>query len=84
LTTLSDPTTATMNSILLLLATLLSCSSAFAPAAVSTRTSFTLSMVEETKAAPLVSGEELEIMLTEWDQPLVVDAYATYVKSIPL
>jgi hypothetical protein len=40
-------------------------------------------MVEETKAAPLVSGEELEIMLTEWDQPLVVDAYATYVQSSP-
>jgi hypothetical protein len=34
-------------------------------------------MAEE-KAAPLVSGEQLEIMLTEWDQPLVVDAYATW------
>lgn len=33
---------------------------------------------EETKAAPLVSGEDLEMMLTEWDQPLVVDAYATW------
>jgi hypothetical protein len=28
--------------------------------------------------AKLVSGEELEVMLTEWDQPLVVDAYATW------
>mmetsp|Transcript_6989 Transcript_6989/g.9086 ORF Transcript_6989/g.9086 Transcript_6989/m.9086 type:complete len:174 (-) Transcript_6989:270-791(-) len=32
----------------------------------------------EEKAAPIVTGEELEIMLTEWDQPLVVDAYATW------
>ena len=35
-----------------------------------------LSMAE--KAAPNVSGEDLEKMLTEWDQPLVVDAYATW------
>ena len=33
---------------------------------------------EETKEAQLVSGEELEVMLTEWDAPLVVDAYATW------
>jgi hypothetical protein len=32
----------------------------------------------EEKAAALVTGEELERMLTEWDQPLVVDAYATW------
>jgi len=36
-----------------------------------------LSATEE-KAAPLVSGEELERMLTEWDEPLVIDAYATW------
>lgn len=30
------------------------------------------------KAAPSVTGEELEIMLTEMDQPIVVDAYATW------
>ena len=30
------------------------------------------------KIAKQVTGEELEIMLTEWDQPLVVDAYATW------
>jgi hypothetical protein len=35
-------------------------------------------MSEEAKAAPLVSGEDLEVMLTEWDQPLIVDAYATW------
>eukprot|EP00525_Craspedostauros_australis_P008910 CAMPEP_0198116428 /NCGR_PEP_ID=MMETSP1442-20131203/12245_1 /TAXON_ID= /ORGANISM="Craspedostauros australis, Strain CCMP3328" /LENGTH=176 /DNA_ID=CAMNT_0043774241 /DNA_START=111 /DNA_END=641 /DNA_ORIENTATION=+ len=32
----------------------------------------------EEKAAPLVSGEQLEMLMTEWDQPLVVDAYATW------
>lgn len=33
---------------------------------------------QEVKAAPLVSGAELEVMLTDWDEPLVVDAYATW------
>jgi hypothetical protein len=32
----------------------------------------------EEKAAPMVTGEELEKMLTEWDEPLVIDAYATW------
>jgi thioredoxin len=35
-------------------------------------------MATEEKAGPMVSGEELEIMLTEWDEPLIVDAYATW------
>ena len=30
------------------------------------------------KAAIEVTGEELEVMLTEWDTPLLVDAYATW------
>jgi hypothetical protein len=30
------------------------------------------------KAAPMVTGAELEIMLTEWNEPLVIDAYATW------
>jgi thiol-disulfide isomerase/thioredoxin len=30
------------------------------------------------KAAPMVTGEQLEMMLTEWDTPLVVDCYATW------
>jgi hypothetical protein len=29
-------------------------------------------------AGPLVSGEQLEMMLAELEQPLVVDAYATW------
>lgn len=32
----------------------------------------------EEKAAPIVTGEELEFFLSEWDMPLVVDAYATW------
>lgn len=29
-------------------------------------------------AAPSISGEELETMMTEWDTPMVIDAYATW------
>ena len=36
------------------------------------------SLNAEDKVARDVSGEELEIMLTEWDQPLILDAYATW------
>ena len=32
----------------------------------------------EEKVAQDVTGEQLELMLTEWDQPLIVDAYATW------
>ena len=39
---------------------------------------FAMAETSEDAAAPLVSGEELEVMLTEFDQPLVVDAYATW------
>jgi hypothetical protein len=33
---------------------------------------------EEVKVAKQVTGEELEMMMAEWDMPLVVDAYATW------
>jgi hypothetical protein len=36
---------------------------------------------EEVKAAPMVSGEQLEMMLQEWDTPIVIDAYATWCVS---
>ena len=56
--------------------------SAFAPVTPYTsKTSTTttqLQMAEEIKAAPMVTGEQLETMLQEWDTPLVVDAYATW------
>ncbi len=55
--------------------------SAFVSVAPYTSKTFTttqLKMAEEVKAAPQVTGEELEGMLQEWDMPLVVDAYATW------
>ena len=33
---------------------------------------------DEEKAAPLISGADLEMMLQDLEQPLVVDAYATW------
>lgn len=33
---------------------------------------------DEDKAGPLVSGEELEVLLQGLTQPLVIDAYATW------
>jgi hypothetical protein len=33
---------------------------------------------DSTKAAVSITGEELERLLTEWDKPLVIDAYATW------
>lgn len=33
---------------------------------------------KQEKLAQEVTGEELEIMLTEWEQPLILDAYATW------
>jgi hypothetical protein len=44
----------------------------------SATSSSALFMTDDVKAAPMVTGEELEMMLTEWDLPLVVDAYATW------
>ena len=65
---------------------MLGLSSAFAPPIVGTTTrSSRIFMAEgdaaddEKKFAPLVTGEQLEMMLQEWDTPLVVDAYATWV-----
>ena len=43
-----------------------------------TRPSATKLHMAEEKMAKQVSGEELELMLTEWEQPLVIDAYATW------
>jgi hypothetical protein len=42
------------------------------------REDISTSLFAENKMAQLVSGEELEKMLGELDQPLVVDAYATW------
>jgi hypothetical protein len=32
----------------------------------------------EVKSAKQVTGEELEMLMSDWDLPLVVDAYATW------
>mmetsp|Transcript_11501 Transcript_11501/g.12810 ORF Transcript_11501/g.12810 Transcript_11501/m.12810 type:complete len:185 (-) Transcript_11501:291-845(-) len=37
-----------------------------------------LNAATDEKAVKDVTGEELELMLTEWDTPLLVDAYATW------
>jgi hypothetical protein len=66
-----------MKTALLLFSTLTSIS-AFTPAPVTMTRTRSLFMAEDTKEAKLVSGEELEVMLTEWDAPLVLDAYATW------
>lgn len=51
---------------------------AFSPVIVSQNSRLSSKLFADVKAAPVVTGEELELMLTEWDQPLVVDAYATW------
>ena len=62
----------------LLLIALIAYSNAFAPSHnVFYHVGTQLLMAEADAAAPLISGADLEMMLTEWDQPLVVDAYAT-------
>ena len=45
---------------------------------VSRLSSSRLFATEEVKVAKQVTGEELEMMMAEWDMPLVVDAYATW------
>lgn len=42
------------------------------------RHAMSLNASADDKAAKEVTGEELELMLTEWDTPLLVDAYATW------
>lgn len=61
----------------LLFTVLIGIASAFTPGHVPAARTTSLFMAEGAEAK-LVSGEELEVMLTEWDQPLVVDAYATW------
>ncbi len=49
------------------------------PTTSATRSSSMLFMAEgEVKAAPSISGEELEVMFQDWDTPMVIDAYATW------
>ena len=54
----------------------------FAPTSLKSVRSGTTSLFVD-KAAKEVTGEELELMLEDWEQPLVLDAYATWVRLIP-
>jgi thioredoxin len=60
-----------------LLLALAATSNAFAPF-VAKRTPTALFSASSDVAAPCISGEELEVMMSEWDTPLVIDAYATW------
>jgi hypothetical protein len=66
-----------MNFVLSCFLALLAVASAFVPSQPFQRRSMPLFATEE-KAASLVSGEDLEMMFQELDQPLVIDAYATW------
>lgn len=63
--------------------TLFSLLTLVAHAFVAPRTAFRSSRLAATeeKAAPIVTGAELEMMLEDWEAPLVVDAYATWCVS---
>ena len=68
-----------------LLSLLISASHSFAPPhQPSGKRSVSLYAADENKAVSMVSGEDLELLLQNMEQPLVVDAYATwwYVQKI--
>ena len=56
---------------------IISSSTSSSPSVVSL-TQLNMSPDSETVAAPHVTGEELELLLTDFEIPLVVDAYATW------
>jgi len=57
---------------------MISASNAFMATPAVARKSALFMADEEVKSAPKVSGGELEVMLQDWDTPLVIDAYATW------
>lgn len=57
---------------------MLATANAFVPFVTLTKPSTALFSSESAVAAPSISGEELEVMMSEWDTPLVIDAYATW------
>ena len=79
-----------MKNLLVLLATaftFLPGSTAFVPSSrwsSNCRQSTSLFAEEGAVAGPLVSGEELEMILTELEKPLVIDAYATWSVAVEL
>lgn len=61
-----------------LLSLLISTSQAFAPSRPDGKRCVALYAADEDKAVSMVSGEDLELLLQNMEQPLVVDAYATW------
>jgi hypothetical protein len=53
-------------------------SNAFVPQFAFTKSPTALFSSESAVEAPSITGEELEVMMSEWDTPLIVDAYATW------
>lgn len=51
---------------------------AFVPFVARQKTPTSLFTSKSDVAAPSITAAELETMMTEWDTPLVVDAYATW------
>ena len=69
------------NTLCLLLALVAQAESFLAPTSGASRPFGRLWAEDTEKAAPAVTGADLEMMLQEWDTPLVVDAYATWCVS---
>lgn len=61
-----------------ILLAILATANAFVPFVARTKQSTALFSSESAVAAPSITGEELEVMMSEWDSPLVIDAYATW------
>jgi hypothetical protein len=61
----------------LLLPLLFSSVQAFAPPTCNGARAASSLQAETEKIVEMVSGERLEVMMQEWEQPLVIDAYAT-------
>jgi thiol:disulfide interchange protein len=58
--------------------TTLVASNAFVPHFAFTKPQTARFSSESAVEAPSITAEELEVMMSEWDTPLIVDAYATW------
>jgi hypothetical protein len=57
---------------------ILAASNAFVPQVAFPKPHTALFTSESAVEAHSITGEELEVMMSEWDTPLIVDAYATW------
>jgi hypothetical protein len=77
--TMTFPALSFAATLLLVLVYVVATTDAFFPLPIARRSQLSVSLfASQVKAAPLVSGAELEMLLTDMEQPLVVDAYATW------